>query len=206
MRNGTVSGTEGYAEQAKSLLAPYESCRTEEVHADFLPFFPTSPLQIIDLGSGTGRDAAWFADNGHEVLAVEPTAELREAAARLHPSSQISWLDDSLPELAVVRKLKRNFDLVMISAVWMHLDENARQRAMLHISSIMAPGARLFMTLRHGPVPEGRIMFDVSAKEALDLAAENGLEPLLNTHGNSVQAQNKARGVTWDRLAFEKQT
>lgn len=205
MRNRTISGTEGYAEQASSLLAPYENCRTEDVHADFLPHFPTLPSQIIDIGSGTGRDAVWFADKGHKVLAVEPTAELREAAAQLHPSPGISWLDDSLPELTIVRKLRRNFDLVMMSAVWMHLNERVRQMAMVHVASIMAPRARLFMTLRHGPVPEGRIMFDVSAGETIDLATENGLEPLLNTHGDSIQAQNRARGVTWNRLAFEKQ-
>ncbi|MEO9468163.1 class I SAM-dependent methyltransferase [Parasphingorhabdus sp.] len=198
-----VSGTEGYAEQARSLLAPYENCRTEEVHADFLPHFPTLPSQIIDIGSGTGRDAAWFAGNGHKVLAVEPTAELRETAARLHPSQRIDWLDDSLPELAIVRKLKRNFDLVMMSAVWMHLNESARRLAMVHITSIMAPSAKLFITLRHGPVPEDRIMYNVSAEETINLASQNGLELLLNTHGNSIQPQNKARGVTWNRLAFQ---
>jgi protein-L-isoaspartate O-methyltransferase len=36
---------------------------------------------VLDIGSGTGRDAAGLAAMGHSVVAVEPTAELRIGAA-----------------------------------------------------------------------------------------------------------------------------
>ena len=94
-----VSGTEGYAEQAEALVAQYESLGFAENHHSILPLVPTTPCRVLDIGAGTGRDAAGFAALGHNVLAIEPTAAMRERAITLHPSPRIEWLDDSLPEL-----------------------------------------------------------------------------------------------------------
>src|SRR5436853_52075 len=81
------------------------------------------PGWVLDIGSGTGRDAAALAAMGHRVIAAEPTDEIRVRAAALHPSPQIEWLDDSLPDLRHALGLGRQFDVVMMTAVLMHLDE-----------------------------------------------------------------------------------
>jgi protein-L-isoaspartate O-methyltransferase len=80
-----VSGTEGYATEAESLVSQYESLSFADVHRPVCHLFPTEPCDIVDIGAGTGRDAAGFAAIGHRVVAVEPTAELRTRAASLHP-------------------------------------------------------------------------------------------------------------------------
>ena len=87
-----------------------------------LHLFPTTPSQVIDIGAGTGRDAAGFAELGHTVTAVEPTPELRPRPERLHPQPAITWIDDSLPDLDRVHALGERYDVVMLTAVWMHLD------------------------------------------------------------------------------------
>jgi hypothetical protein len=43
-----------------------------------------------------------LAAKGHRVTAVEPVADLRRAAQHLHPSSRITWIEDSLPDLTVL--------------------------------------------------------------------------------------------------------
>ena len=55
---------------------------------------------MLDVGAGTGRDAAWLARLGHEVVAVEPSAAMRAEAERRHPAARIRWIDDRLPGLA----------------------------------------------------------------------------------------------------------
>ncbi len=75
---------------------------------------------------------------------------------------------------------------------------------MANIAQLMSPGARLFMTLRHGPVPEGRRMFEVTGDEKIALAAGNGLTSLYQARSPSVGAANIARGVEWTKLVFEK--
>ena len=197
-----VSGTEGYAEEADALVGQYESISFAEAHRHVLHLIPSAPCRVLDIGAGTGRDAAAFAAMGHAVVAVEPTAELRARAAALHPSPRIEWLDDGLPDLA--RLAGWNFDVVMLTAVWMHLDEGQRRRAMPRVARLMRGGGVAVFSLRHGPVPPGRRMFDVSAEETAGLAAAAALGLALRLDD---RADTLGRpGVRWIRLAFSKAT
>ncbi|MGH7059211.1 MAG: class I SAM-dependent methyltransferase [Stellaceae bacterium] len=192
----------GYAQEAEALLERYESIAFADVHRTVLHLFPRSAGRVLDIGAGTGRDAAAFAALGHRVVAVEPTGELRSRATALHPSPLIEWLDDSLPELVVLRGREERFDLVMLTAVWMHLDAGERRRAMPKVASFLGPAGAMVMSLRHGPVPPGRRMFEVSAAETIGLAQNAGLRLELELRTASVQPQNA--GVEWTRLAFLK--
>jgi protein-L-isoaspartate O-methyltransferase len=197
-----ASGTEGYAEEAEALLVQYESLVFTHVQRWTLPLIPPPPQRILEIGAGTGRDAAGLAALGHLVIAVEPTQELRNRAAVLHPSPAIEWVDDSLPDLAAVMARGETFDVVMMTAVWMHLDEGQRHRAMPHVARLMRPGGIAFMTLRHGPVPSGRRMFDVTAEETVTLARQAGLDLVSNAW--TPEGIQKRPGVSWTRLAFAK--
>src|SRR5206468_6080041 len=84
-----VSGTEHYAEEAPELLKRYESISFAETHRSVMHLIPDEPCDVLDIGAGTGRDAAGFAALGHRVIAVEPTAEMRRGAMALHPSPLI---------------------------------------------------------------------------------------------------------------------
>lgn len=197
-----MSGTEGYAEEANALVGQYESISFAEAHRHVLHLIPSAPCRVLDIGAGTGRDAAAFAAMGHAVVAVEPTAELRARAAALHPSPRIEWLDDGLPDLA--RLAGRDFDVVMLTAVWMHLDEGQRGRAMPRVARLVRGGGVAVFSLRHGPVPPGRRMFDVSAEATAGLAAAAGLGLALRLDD---RADTLGRpGVRWTRLAFSKAT
>jgi SAM-dependent methyltransferase len=194
-----VSGTEGYAESADALAEQYESISFADSHRPILHLMPTTPGQVLDIGAGTGRDAAALAALGHRVLAVEPTPELRAHGQRLHRSAPITWIDDALPELAKVHERGERFDLIMLTAVWMHLDAAQRQRAMGRVAGLLRPSGLMALSLRHGPVPTGRRMFEVSAAETCALAGESGLE----TVHQSERGDRLGRpGVWWSILAF----
>lgn len=197
-----VSGTEGYGETAAERFKQYESIGFADVHGDILHLFPTTPSQVIDIGAGTGRDAAAFAERGHSVTAVEPTPELRAEAQRLHVRWPITWLDDSLPDLDRVHALGGRYDVVMLTAVWMHLDAGQRERAMDRVAPLVRPGGLMALSLRHGPVPAGRRMFEVSARETCELAHRHGLATV---HESSGPALLGGPAVWWDRLAFRAQ-
>jgi protein-L-isoaspartate O-methyltransferase len=195
-----ISGTEGYADEADALVKQYESIAFTDVHRPVLHLIPVTGSHVLDVGAGTGRDAAGFAAMGHRVVAVEPTEALRSRAAVLHPSSLIEWVDDSLPDLAQVTARGRSFDVVMLTAVWMHLDLGQRRRAMPTLASLLRPGGALIMSLRYGPVPTGRRMFAVSVEETIALADAEGLQPILK-----LEAQDgvlRRPGISWARLAF----
>ncbi|MFM0340850.1 methyltransferase domain-containing protein [Paraburkholderia fungorum] len=199
-----ISGTEGYADEAAALLRNWREIPFAELHRSILHLIPRGPARILDIGSGAGGDAAALAESGHTVVAVEPTDALRVPAMAMHTSSRIEWLDDSLPDLTVLCARKGTYDVVMLTAVWMHLDAHQRARSMPRVASLMCEGGVLIMSLRHGPVPPGRRMFEVSAQETIDLAALYELRPVLNLGTPSIQEGNRRSGVNWTRLAFEK--
>jgi SAM-dependent methyltransferase len=60
---------------------------------------PDAPAVVMDVGTGSGRDAAWLSSLNHEVLAIEPSAAMRTEAQRLHPTANLRWLEDKLPDL-----------------------------------------------------------------------------------------------------------
>jgi hypothetical protein len=117
MGSAPVRGTEGYAEAAPELIQRYDNLVFAEVHRPMLHLIPRVPCSAVDIGAGTGRDAAHLAAMGHRVVAVEPTDALRIPGMALHPSPLIEWLDDSLPDLAVLRARRQRFDLAMLTAV-----------------------------------------------------------------------------------------
>ena len=201
----TLPSNAGYAEHADNCLKRYEARRSEDMHADWLHLFPSAPSKILDVGAGTGRDAGWLAGLGHDVTAVEPTAELREPAKKLHPHPNITWIDDILPELKTVRGRNEKYDFILMNAVWMHLTEDERARGMEIVAGLMAPGARWLMTLRHGPVPAGRRMFNVTGEETAALGARCGLTCLLKLATESINPENIARGITWTKVALAKE-
>ena len=159
----------------REFSAAFESFGFEDLHRGALAFLPARPGLALDIGAGSGRDARWLTGRGWEVVAVEPAATMREAAQAAHPDSAVRWLDDRLPALAGVHRLGLAFDLVWLSGVWMHVSPEERKRAMRKIATLLKPGGRLVMTLRHGPAAEDRPMWPVDAHEVERLGLDFGL-------------------------------
>lgn len=194
-------GADAYAEQAAKLIERYEGVHPEQVHSQVLHLVPDGPCRTLDVGAGSGRDAAWLAQKGHCVVAVEPAAQMREAGMRLHQNANIEWVDDGLPDLAALSG-REKFDLIMLTAVWMHLDARERQRGMSRLAELAKPGALMTLLLRHGPVPEGRRMFQISADETAALAESAGFTTLITTPRGPIRDDQP--GVSWTALAFRR--
>jgi hypothetical protein len=90
----------------------------------------------------------------------------------------------------------------MLTAVWMHLDQAQRESAMTRVAPLLRSGGLMALSLRHGPVPAGRRMFDVTAVETRTLAGRHGLEAIFESRGASLLG---GPAVWWDRLAFRAQ-
>ncbi|MFF3669045.1 class I SAM-dependent methyltransferase [Microtetraspora malaysiensis] len=194
-----IPGIAGYRNEADVLAEQYEGVTFSEVHGDTIQLFPAQPSRVLDIGAGTGRDAAALAALGHRVVAVEPTPEMRGHGQRLHADQPIEWIDDHLPDLARLGGSDREFDLVLLTAVWMHLDRPERERAMASIAGLLAPDGIVIIILRHGPIPAGRHMFDVTAEETITLAESTGLRTV---HRGSRPDLHGRRGVHMSTLGF----
>ena len=165
-----------YNTNAPTLAPQYEDLPFEQVHASVLDLLPDAGACILDMGAGTGRDAAWFAANGYSVVAAEPATEMRNTAKALHRSPDIRWMDDALPAAEKVLRSKLTFDLIWLSAVWMHVPPGARAQAFRKLVSVMSPGGSMMLTLRQGPPPAERPMEPATAADVEALARRHGLQ------------------------------
>lgn len=164
-----------YEQHAARLAGQYESLAFQDVHAGLSDLLPAPGGTVLDVGAGSGRDAAWFAANGYDVVAVEPSEAMLAQARRLHPSDRIRWVSDSLPDLARVPRLGLRFDLILLSAVWMHVAPAERQRALRKLATLLAPKGRIAISLRLGAPDAERAMHAVSLPELSALAQQFGL-------------------------------
>ena len=193
---------DSYNREAGNLVKQYESITFEELNQQTISLLPSSPCHVLDVGAGSGRDAAWFADQGYQVTAIEPAVELLKRAKMLHPSLKISWFEDSLPQLLLVKTLSSSFDLIWLSAVWMHLPQSDRPAAFANLDALLNHAGRMMFTLRHGPAPQGRVFHPVSVEEILSLAANHNMKSVLVTEtADSFQRPE----ISWDTVMLEKE-
>ena len=190
------------AEATPELIAGYDSLPSVEIYASVLDLFPDAPARVADIGAGTGRDAAWLARQGHRVLAVEPVRAFREAGARLHGDA-VEWLDDQLPGLERMQRCGP-FDLVLLCAVWHHLDTPDRARTVQSLARIAAPRGRLILSLRHDPGTPERRSFPAPPEEAIDLAQAAGFRLTRQAEADSVHAESRSNGIRWTWLVLTK--
>lgn len=172
MNDSTISF---YSDRAIELSNQYERVDFESVHKDWLHFIPTEGM-VLDVGAGSGRDARYLASKGLAVVAVEPAEELLTLAKQKAAGLNIHWLSDSLPELREVFRLQTKFDLILLSAVWMHIPASERQRVFRKLSSLLKPNGKMVISLRHGVSPDERVMYSVSSSELAIFATQYGLQ------------------------------
>lgn len=159
-------------EAGLALARRYEAVSAPDLHGPVADLLPAAPSRVLDIGAGSGRDAAWLAKMGHSVLAVEPSATLRAEGARLHPDPRITWIDDRLPDIT---RVSGRFGVILLSAVWQHVAPRDRSAAFRALTGLLTPGGLLLISLRLGPPDLARDMHPVCAGELRALAAASGL-------------------------------
>lgn len=163
-----------YDTHAARLADGYEGLAAEETHPKLFALLKDSkPLRVLDVGAGTGRDAAALSALGHHVTAVDPSTKMLRLARSLHADRDVAWVADGLPTLS---KTTGPYDLIVMSAVWMHVPPADRAKAFGRLTDLLAPGGRLYVTLRLGPAEPERAVWTVSAKEIGNLAADHVLK------------------------------
>ncbi len=154
--------------------------------------------RVLDVGAGSGRDAKWMHEQGADVYALEPCDELRELGG-VYTGPNVTWINDELPTLNRVQGIGVRFDLILVSAVWMHLAPSYRARAFRKLSNLLAPNGRLVITLRHGAFDDERLGYEVSVAELEQFAKDTALLVKIVRDGEDEMQRSSVR---WQTVVF----
>ena len=178
----------------------YESVTFQRVHGWLADLLPKPPAAILDVGAGSGRDAAHLSTMGYDVVAVEPSARMRALARARHDDPKINWRDDRLPALKDTFSTGLSFDVILVSAVWMHLAPTEHPRAFRKLITLLKPGGLLAITLREGPDDDIRGFHPVTVNELRRLATDHGAHFVTESrHNDYFQRSN----ISWHTLAVQ---
>lgn len=190
-------------DSAHALCDLYESATFEEVHHSWRKHLPNVPGLALDVGAGSGRDAAALRARGWDVVAVDCSADMLDEAKSRHPHAGIKWIHDALPELPIISGQGTLFKFILCSAVWMHLGPSERSRAMMTITGLLQESGVAVITLRHPPDPK-RQMFNVTVEETRALAGCNGLAVVQATHAHDPAPAWGRRDVSWSTVVLRR--
>lgn len=120
------------AAELASLLEPFESG---------LP----AASRLLDLGCEPGRDAAWFADRGHDVVGADfSSGQLRVARERAPDAALVGADVRALPLAADA------FDGCWCLASLLHVPRADVPGTLAEIRRVLRAGAPLFASVKHG--------------------------------------------------------
>lgn len=188
-----------YSINAKRFSQEYKKHQFEKINFLWIHLIPQGKVNILDVGAGSGRDASWLAQKGHAVIAVEPADGLRELAEKHHCGQSVHWVKDSLPGLQEINKMGLKFELILMNAVWMHIEPKHREEAFNNLIHMLKKGGHLVMTLRYGPSTDERVMHPVCNKELMFYANVKKLELVLDAKSDDLFERVN---VSWETIAF----
>ena len=136
-RDPTEQTLSYYEENAGRLTAGYEAVdlsATLERIAGHL----RSGARVLEIGCGSGRDAAWFLARGFEVTALDGSQAMADRAVELHPE-----LADRIRVVRLPAALPFEdgaFDAVVSLATIMHLSKSAIGGVLGECRRVLTPG------------------------------------------------------------------
>lgn len=190
-----------YNRNAAYLSRTYLSLDPEVLHAGWIDYLPHKPGLALDIGAGSGRDAAWLARKGWEVIAVEPAGGLRAFGQKATDSLTVSWVNDCLPYLPGLQAYRQRFSFILAAGVLMHLPPRQRRDSLETLAGLLAAEAVMIVTLRYGPNIDGRMFYEVPVEEIAQFAQGKAF----HAEVKAVQADRFDReGVRWQTIIVKK--
>lgn len=166
-----------YETNALSLGARYESAKVDELHALLNKTFAASN-RLIEVGCGSGRDAAMLAGRGCVVTAVDGSAAMLEVARRQHP--EVDFVHLVLPEKFPFSD--ECFDGFFSIACLMHFSEAHIAQILAELCRICKKGAKAIVSVpsQRGDINEsgldehGRVFYCHSEQVWIKILANAG--------------------------------
>ena len=195
-----------YDENAKELSKRYELADIENIHSLLLDTFPEKSF-LLELGCGSGRDAAFMFRHKYDLLAIDGSSKMISEAKRIHPE-----LNNILHTVMIPEELEFEnayFDGVYSIATLMHLTTDKIAQTIEKISNMLKPNAKFLFSVStsrddldiESKDINGRKFTTLSKQEWINYCEKHSMQLV---HSVSNDDGLGRRGITWLTCIFEK--
>lgn len=143
-----------YNQNIEQCINQYENLTFNQVHGEAVENEIKTKGRVLDVGCGTGRDAQYLAATGRTVIAIDPSEEMIKYASENNNHENINYIKTELPDL---KGVKGKFDFVLMSAVWMHLDDETQKKSLKKLKKMLKPNGKMMILIRNGGFSDGRV-------------------------------------------------
>ncbi|MGC8660427.1 MAG: class I SAM-dependent methyltransferase [Desulfomonilaceae bacterium] len=195
-----------YDENSEKLAALYEQADMSIAHGLLVRFLPEN-ASVLEIGCGSGRDAAFLLSKGYDMAAIEASPKMIEAAQRLHPELTGRIALGALPLPDSDPLLTRQFDAVLCIGTIIHIQDQYLFEFASQMRDLVAPDGILFLSgsVRNLGSPDnrdqhGRLIIERVPEEIQLLFERLGFR-LLTT----IQSDDSlGRPIRWFNLVMQK--
>lgn len=105
-----------------------------------------APINVLDLGCGTGRVALAFAELGHEVVGVDPARAMLQLARARDPHHHVCWIEADARSFDLVER----FELIVMTGnvFQVFLTDDDAHVVLANAGRHLVPGGRLTFETR----------------------------------------------------------
>jgi len=195
-----------YQKNGKNIAARYESADVSGLHKVLTASF-TLPARLLELGCGSGRDAAFMTKQGFNVTAVDGSATMIESAQHYHPELSGCLHTVQLPDGLSDRLGK--FDGVFSIATLMHFSRPQIETILAQVNALLVSNGRFFFSvpIQRDDVQnnefdaKGRRFTTMTQAQWLSLCKKQGFEPI---RSGTTQDGLGRKGIAWLNCLTEK--
>jgi SAM-dependent methyltransferase len=139
-----------YNRNARACGAKYESADMSHLDHLLLRHLPEQGARVLELGCGSGREAAFLLQSGHDVRGIDASEGMIEEALRRHPelADRLSCAAVPLPEDTPL--LDESFDAVISIALLMHVPDSDLFETVLQLKRVLKPAGVAFVSVSSG--------------------------------------------------------
>lgn len=172
----------------------YAAVRPDYPTAAVAWLLPPEARRVLDLGAGTGKLTRQLVDAGHDVVAVEPSPQLRAELAAYVPEAEL--LEGGAEQIPLPDS---DVDAVLVGQAFHWFDQD---RALPEIARVLRPGGRLGLLWNFDDDSEPWV--DALANTTETTARANQREPdvITDEHFIDVETAEFAHGQRLDRRSL----
>jgi SAM-dependent methyltransferase len=138
-----------YQENAASLTEHYESADMSDIHTQLLKHLPEKG-SILEIGCGSGREAAFLLRSGFDITAVDASAKMLSCAVRQHPELEGRTHCFVFPFRHENPLLSKQFDGVIVIASLMHIPDQYLPECASQFRHLLSANGVLFVSASRG--------------------------------------------------------